>query len=158
ELTVLAGRPVQSCLKDPVAGTVVPGAGWDDPDQVALDADGSFPRRPMFPGLGSAGMTEVESASVRMPRRQYWQMAKPIDWHRLLIDGYDPLKKGQRIFGRLPSDPRCKLCRNPFGGVGGKLFRVIGRKPSRKNRNLCQYCFDHLPPGGIEIDIGVLFA
>ena len=85
-------------------------------------------------------------------------MAKPIDWQRLLVDGYEPLKKGQRIFRLLPSEPRCKLCRNPFGGVGGKLFGAIGRKPSRKNPNLCQYCFDHLPPGGIEIDIGVLFA
>jgi adenylate cyclase len=35
---------------------------------------------------------------------------------------------------------------------------LVGRKPSRKNPNLCQYCFDHLPPGGMEIDIGVLFA
>jgi adenylate cyclase len=85
-------------------------------------------------------------------------VAKPIDWQRLLVDGYEPLKKGQRIFRLLPSEPRCKLCRNPFGGVGGKLFAAIGRKPSRKNPNLCQYCFDHLPPGGIEIDIGVLFA
>lgn len=85
-------------------------------------------------------------------------MAKPIDWHRLLVDGYEPLKQGQRIFRHLPGDPRCKLCRNPFGGVGGKLFGWVGRKPSRKNPNLCQYCFDHLPPGGIEIDIGVLFA
>jgi len=85
-------------------------------------------------------------------------MARPIDWQRLLIDGYEPLKKAQRVFRRLPSDPRCKLCQNPFGGVGGKLFGVIGRKPSRKNPNICQYCFDHLPPGGIEIDVGVLFA
>jgi adenylate cyclase len=85
-------------------------------------------------------------------------MARTIDWHRLLVDGYEPLKKAQWVFRRLPSDPRCKLCRNPFGGVGGKLFGVVGRKPSRKNPNLCQYCFDHLPPGGIEIDIGVLFA
>lgn len=85
-------------------------------------------------------------------------MAKIIDWHRLLVDGYEPVKKAQRVFRHLPSDPRCKLCQNPFGGVGGKLFGVVGRKPSRKNPNLCQYCFDHLPPGGIEIDIGVLFA
>ena len=85
-------------------------------------------------------------------------MAKPIDWHRLLIDGYEPLKKAQRVFRRLPSDPRCKLCQNPFGGLGGRVCGVIGRKPSRKNPNLCQYCFDHLPPGGIEIDVGVLFA
>ena len=85
-------------------------------------------------------------------------MAKTIDWHRLLVDGYEPLRKAQRVFRLLPSDPRCKLCRNPFGGPGGKVCAVIGRKPSRKNPNLCQFCFDHLPPGGLEIDIGVLFA
>jgi adenylate cyclase len=85
-------------------------------------------------------------------------MAKPIDWHRLLIEGYEPLRRGRRVFRRLPSDPRCKLCQNPFGGVGGKFCSVIGRKPSRKNPNLCQFCFDHLPAGGIEIDVGVLFA
>jgi adenylate cyclase len=42
--------------------------------------------------------------------------------------------------------------------LGGKVVGVIGRKPSRKNPNVCQYCFDHLPAGGIEIDIGVVFA
>jgi adenylate cyclase len=68
------------------------------------------------------------------------------------------LKFAQRIFRRLPHDPRCKLCQNPFGGVGGKLVGLLGRKPSRKSPNLCQACFDHLPTGGIEIDIGVLFA
>jgi adenylate cyclase len=85
-------------------------------------------------------------------------VAEPIDWHRLLVDGYEPLNKGRRIFRHLPSDPRCKLCQNPFGGAGGKVFGLLGRKPSRKSPNLCQYCFDHLPPGGIEIDVGVLFA
>lgn len=86
------------------------------------------------------------------------RMARTIDWERLLVDGYEPLRKVQRVFRRLPSDPRCKLCQNPFGGLGGRLCGVIGRKPSRKNPNLCQYCFDHLPPGGIEIDVAVLFA
>src|SRR5256714_13052552 len=85
-------------------------------------------------------------------------MAKTPDWQALLVDGYEPLKKAQRIFRRLPRDPRCKLCQNPFGGLGGKLVGLMGRKPSRKNPNLCQYCFDHLPEGGIEIDIGVVFA
>jgi adenylate cyclase len=83
---------------------------------------------------------------------------KALDWQALLVDGYEPLKKAQRVFRRLPRDPRCKLCQNPFGGVGGRLAGLMGRKPSRKNPNLCQYCFDHLPNGGIEIDIGVVFA
>lgn len=85
-------------------------------------------------------------------------MAKPLDWKALLVDGYEPLKIGQRVFRRLPSDPRCKLCLNPFGGLAGKVIGMLGRKPSRKNPNICQACFDHLPPGGIEIDIGVVFA
>jgi adenylate cyclase len=83
---------------------------------------------------------------------------RELDWQSLLVDGYEPLRKAQRVFRRLPSDPRCKLCQNPFGGVGGKIVGWMGRKPSRKNPNLCQACFDHLPPGGIEIDIGVVFA
>ena len=85
-------------------------------------------------------------------------MAKPLDWQALLVDGYEPLKKAQRVFRRLPHDPRCKLCQNPFAGFGGRVVGLMGRKPSRKNPNLCQYCFDHLPNGGIEIDIGVVFA
>jgi adenylate cyclase len=85
-------------------------------------------------------------------------MPKRLDWQALLVDGYEPLKKAQRIFRRLPRDPRCKLCQNPFAGIGGKLVGLMGRKPSRKNPNLCQYCFDHLPNGGIEIDIGLVFA
>ena len=85
-------------------------------------------------------------------------MAKPIDWQALLVDGYEPLKKAQRVFRLLPHDPRCKLCQNPFGGVGGKLVGLMGRRPSRKNPNLCQYCFDKMPSGGIEIDIGLVFA
>jgi adenylate cyclase len=85
-------------------------------------------------------------------------VAKPVDWEALLVKGYEPLKVAQRIFRLLPHDPRCKLCLNPFGGVGGKLVGLLGHKPSRKSPNLCQYCFDRLPAGGIEIDIGVVFA
>jgi adenylate cyclase len=48
-------------------------------------------------------------------------MAKSLDWQALLVEGYEPLKKAQRVFRLLPHDPRCKLCQNPFGGVGGKL-------------------------------------
>ena len=85
-------------------------------------------------------------------------MAKPVDWEALLVRGYEPLKVAQRIFRHLPHDPRCKLCLNPFGGVGGKMIGLLGHKPSRKSPNICQYCFDRLPTGGIEIDIGVVFA
>jgi adenylate cyclase len=85
-------------------------------------------------------------------------MPKQMDWQGLLVDGYEPLKVAQRLFRHVPRGPRCKLCKNPFGGVGGKFFALVGRKPSRKNPNLCQYCFDHLPSGGMELDIGIVFA
>jgi len=87
-----------------------------------------------------------------------FRLWKPLDWEALIVDGYEPIKVAQRVFGRLPHDPRCKLCQNPFAGVGGKLLGLVGRRPSRKDPNLCQYCFDHFPSGGIETDICVVFA
>ena len=80
------------------------------------------------------------------------------EWRQVLIEGYEPLTRARRVFRRLPSDPRCKLCSNPFGGIGGRAFRVMGFRPSRKNPNLCTKCCDNLGPGGIEVDIAVLFA
>jgi len=79
-------------------------------------------------------------------------------WRKLLVEGHQPLLISQRMFRHLPSPPRCKLCHNPFGGVGGKLFALMGFTPSRKNPNLCAKCCDTLPPGGLEVDIAVLFA
>jgi len=85
-------------------------------------------------------------------------MAKDADWQALLVDGYEPVKRVQRVFRRLPSAPRCKLCQNPFHGIGGKLVGLAGFQPSRKNPNLCAKCCDGLPPGGLEVDIAVVFA
>jgi adenylate cyclase len=83
---------------------------------------------------------------------------KDASWEALLVDGYEPVRRAQRVFRRLPSAPRCKLCHNPFHGIGGKLVGLAGFKPSRKNPNLCSKCCDGLPPGGLEIDIAVVFA
>lgn len=58
----------------------------------------------------------------------------------------------------MPSPPRCKLCHNPFAGIGGKLLGLVGFARSRKNPNLCTRCCDTLPVGGAELDIAVLFA
>ena len=60
--------------------------------------------------------------------------------------------------GYLPSAPRCKVCNNPFGGVGGRVLGMAGFKPSRKTPNLCSRCCDSLPEGGAEVDVAVLFA
>ncbi|MGD0076064.1 MAG: adenylate/guanylate cyclase domain-containing protein [Candidatus Binataceae bacterium] len=86
------------------------------------------------------------------------QAANEVRWRRILLEGHEPLRMAHRMFRHLPSPPRCKLCHNPFGGVGGKLLGMMGFTPSRKNPNLCAKCCDQLPPGGLEVDIAVLFA
>ncbi len=78
-------------------------------------------------------------------------------WRNLLLEGHT-VRWAHAIFRHLPSEPRCKLCHNPFGGVGGKLVGMFGFAPSPKNPNLCRACCAKLPPGGAEIDIAVLFA
>jgi adenylate cyclase len=58
-------------------------------------------------------------------------------WRKVLVEGHPGLKIAQRIFRYLPSPPRCKICHNPFGGIGGKIVGLMGHKPSRKNPQLC---------------------
>jgi adenylate cyclase len=63
-----------------------------------------------------------------------------------------------RVMRRLPSDPRCRLCRAPYGGMGGRIMGRLGYGPSRKNPSLCNTCFEKAPLGGVEMEMGVLFA
>lgn len=79
-------------------------------------------------------------------------------WQKVLTDGHAPLVRARKLFRYLPSNPRCKMCNNPFGGLAGRVLGVAGFNPSRKNPNLCSRCCDALPPGGAEVDIAVLFA
>jgi adenylate cyclase len=79
-------------------------------------------------------------------------------WDKLLTEGHAPLVKARRLFRYLPSEPRCKVCNNPFGGPAGRILAAAGFRPSRKNPNLCSRCCDALPPGGAEVDVAVLFA
>lgn len=64
------------------------------------------------------------------------------------------------MFSALPSDPRCKLCTAPFGGVGGRAMRLIGRRPSDANPNVCNSCQTALIKyhGGAEVNGTMLFA
>jgi adenylate cyclase len=79
-------------------------------------------------------------------------------WEHLLTEGHRPMLLTRAVMKRLPSDPRCKVCANPFGGVGGKLVGLVGFKRSRKNPNVCSSCCESLPPGGALVDTGVLFV
>src|SRR3954465_1430519 len=62
------------------------------------------------------------------------------------------------VMRHLPAEPRCRLCKAPFGGIGGRIMRRFGFGPSRKNPTLCNTCFEKAPMGGVELEIGVLFA
>jgi adenylate cyclase len=60
----------------------------------------------------------------------------------------------RRMLRIIPSDPRCRFCQAPFGGVG----KVIGIRPSSANPNYCRSCFDALPTTTYELDVGILFV
>jgi adenylate cyclase len=59
------------------------------------------------------------------------------DWQRMVSHGHPPLRLFHRVFRLLPGPPRCKVCYNPFGGIGGKLCALFGFRPSRKNPLIC---------------------
>lgn len=83
----------------------------------------------------------------------------PGDHRAVLFDephfGFRALRRVMRM---TPTGPRCKVCLAPFHGIGGRFLRLSGFAPSRKNPNFCNYCFESAPHGGMEMDIGVLFA
>jgi adenylate cyclase len=74
-----------------------------------------------------------------------------------LMSGHMP-RMFVSVMRHLPSEPRCRLCRAPYGGFGGRVMRRFGYGPSRKNPTLCATCFEKAPLGGVEMEIGVFFA
>jgi adenylate cyclase len=62
------------------------------------------------------------------------------------------------VMRHLPSEPRCRLCHVPYGGFGGRIMSRFGFAPSRKNPTVCEICLEQAPLGGVETEIGVLFA
>ena len=72
--------------------------------------------------------------------------------------GHGASRSYRRLNRLMPHNPRCKLCHAPFAGFGGKLYGLFGFAPSRKNPRFCNRCFERAPLGGVEVEIGVLFA
>jgi adenylate cyclase len=81
-------------------------------------------------------------------------------WRDFLTRGDAKERRVRRLLGRIPQDPRCKLCAAPFDGIGAPLMRLIGKRPSSRDPTMCSSCFrfivDH--HGGAEIECSFLFA
>lgn len=87
----------------------------------------------------------------------------PEEWWRGVLTGIDPAlpaRQLRNIFRLIPNGPRCKFCNSPYHGVGGALFRMIGKGPSSLTPQLCQQCYGlaHQYLGGTEIELTMLFA
>jgi adenylate cyclase len=80
---------------------------------------------------------------------------------RMTLSGESPyLADQRRRHLRYPSNPRCKVCAAPFGGVGGVLFRPLGYGRS-SNPALCTKCVVQLRKwglSGVEIPVSLVFS
>ena len=82
------------------------------------------------------------------------------EWREVLLGKGTFLNVTNRLFRSLPSDPRCKLCQAPYGGVAGPIMTMLGFGKYPGNPQLCNACFRSSAkhPGGAEIELTVLFA
>jgi len=81
-------------------------------------------------------------------------------WHAVFADGAADLLDQRSFHSRLPSPPRCRLCKAPFKGLGGFFMRWRGKQPAKRNPNYCSACdmFLDQNPGGAEVPMAILFA
>jgi adenylate cyclase len=93
------------------------------------------------------------------------------EWHDLLSGTHPLLVRGSPL-RYIPSRPRCRLCRAPFGAPGSFILKRYGFTPWAKNPKMCARCFESLggqaamcPQAadgeevrGAEIDVTILFA
>lgn len=82
------------------------------------------------------------------------------EWRAMLLGVHPELARLRRVFRHIPSDPRCKLCLSPQGGIGGPIVNLFGYGRYPRNPQLCNNCFVSASkhPGGATIEISALFA
>ncbi len=69
--------------------------------------------------------------------------------------------RGRRVFGMLPSDPRCATCLAPFEGPGGTLVRaLLNKRRAVMNPLMCNTCEEQIRKlrFGTELEMSMLFA
>lgn len=81
-------------------------------------------------------------------------------WRDYLTKGDGPEHAFRQVLQFLPDSPRCSACAAPFAGLGAPMMRLIGKRRSDNNPNLCNSCFAYMKKhrGGAEIEVTLLFA
>jgi len=81
-------------------------------------------------------------------------------WRDYLTRGHPMERATRKFFIRIPTEPRCTVCAAPFGGIGGPVMRLIGKRQSDKTPSMCNSCYTFLSQhhGGAEIECTMLFA
>ncbi len=93
------------------------------------------------------------------------------EWHDFL-NGTHPHLREKSPLRLIPSNPRCKLCKAPFGSPGRFILKRYGFRPWEKQPKICGRCFIGLRgqaqmcPGALEgqeirggeAEISMLFA
>lgn len=87
--------------------------------------------------LGEAGLSALEAIS--MTKDEKASVDGRAQWLEILTEGHRNITFLHKLFRYLPGPPRCKVCHNPFGGIGGKIVGLVGFRPSRKNPLLCSF-------------------
>ena len=95
---------------------------------------------------------------LRKAKKRPDQALSPEDWEAYLRMTEGVGRASGWVLRTLPASPRCGICGAPFAGIGGRLVRPLGYRPSRKNPHLCATCVELAPPGGMTMEPGVLFA
>lgn len=99
------------------------------------------------------------------------EYATPEEEWRDFLAGTHPHLQHASPLRFIPSRPRCKLCRAPFGHPGAFVLRRYGYTPWDKNPKICGRCFKSISAqaracpggedreiGGAEVEISMLFA
>ena len=80
------------------------------------------------------------------------------EWRKILLGVHPGLYLRRNLLRLIPSDPRCKLCNAPFGGIWAILMKFLGRSPYNKNPHFCGACLIDTEVGGVEVELTMLFA
>src|SRR5258708_31688754 len=87
-------------------------------------------------------------------------MATEEEFRSILIGEHPNLARFRRLFRRVPSSPRCKLCAAPFEGAGGAALRHLAFARFARNPALCTNCVVDFPTSGVtraETPLTLLF-